>query len=287
MQALVFFALLFIGFDAHAGPFGDMLKKLTDEAGITELAETAERTFEEISPEQEYYIGRTVGATVLSTYRPYTDPAANHYVNTLGQTLAMVSDRPQTFGGYHFQVLDTDEVHAFAAPGGLIFVSRGMSQLAGSEDALAAVLAHEIAHVQLQHGIKAIKKSRFAEIGSLLADEATKNLGAGERGKLEAAFGGSIEDITSTLMTAGYSKTAEYQADKEAVTILRRAGYDPRALEDLLGALAAQEGKKKGFFDTHPPASTRAERLGKQLNTERRQVPGVRAARFQRAMTFE
>ncbi|MBT3222605.1 MAG: M48 family metalloprotease [Proteobacteria bacterium] len=284
------FALLFLVFSAHGGPFKDMLKVIggNDAQKVIDIAETAERTFEKITPEQEYYIGRTVGATIVSTYRPYRDVTANRYLNTLGQTLAMASDRPQTFGGYHFQILDTDEVHAFAAPGGLIFVSRGMIKLAGNEDTLAAVLAHEVAHVQFEHGVKAIKKSRFAEVGNLLANEATKTLNAAEQAQLAKAFGGSIDDITSTLMTAGYSKTSEYQADEGAVTILRRAGYDPHVLEDLLAALGAQEGAaKKGFFSTHPPASTRAERVSKLIETERRDVAPIRSARFQQALSFE
>ncbi|MDD4873082.1 MAG: M48 family metalloprotease, partial [Kiritimatiellae bacterium] len=118
------------------------------------------KVFEQLTPENEYYIGRSVGATILQSYKPYDSQNANHYLNILGQTLAMASDRPETFGGYHFLLIDTDEINAFAAPGGLIFVSRGLIKCCKNEDALAAVLAHEVGHVQLMHGLKAIKTSR-------------------------------------------------------------------------------------------------------------------------------
>ncbi len=115
---------------------------------INRTADTWIKSAEEITPEQEYYIGRSVAASILQDYPALDDRKANAYLNTLGQTLAMASDRPETFGGYHFLLLDTDEINAFAAPGGLILVSRGLVNCCRNEDELASVLAHEIAHVQ-------------------------------------------------------------------------------------------------------------------------------------------
>ena len=116
---------------------GESIKKVGSAVG---------KTFEAITPEQEYYIGRTVGAVVLNQYKPLNNEAANHYLNVLGQTLAQFSDKPETFGGYHFLIMETEDVNAFSAPGGLIFISRGMIGCCQNEDALAAVLAHEIGH---------------------------------------------------------------------------------------------------------------------------------------------
>src|SRR5512133_3677473 len=82
------------------------------------------QAFTDITPEQEHYIGRAVGATVLGRFRPYDNAAANRYLNTLGVALSQVSDLPETFAGYHFLLLDSEEINAFAAPGGLIFVTR-------------------------------------------------------------------------------------------------------------------------------------------------------------------
>ena len=87
-----------------------------DAESISKSARAVARSFKEITPQQEYYIGRTVGALVLSKYQPYADRAANRYVNLLGQTLACASYLPETFGGYHFLIQDSDEINALAAP---------------------------------------------------------------------------------------------------------------------------------------------------------------------------
>ena len=117
-------------------------------------AKAVQKTWQDLTPEQEYYIGRAVAAQVFQTYRPLDRPAANAYLNLFGQSLAVFSDRPETFGGYHFLLLDSDEINAFAAPGGLILVTRGMVRCCENEDELAAVLAHEICHVEKKHGLE-------------------------------------------------------------------------------------------------------------------------------------
>jgi predicted Zn-dependent protease len=94
---------------------------------LFKVGQAVAKTFQDITPEQEYYIGRAVGAIVAGKYKPYQNQKSTFYLNVLGQTLAQASDRPETFGGYHFAILESDEINAFAAPGGLIFVSRGCS----------------------------------------------------------------------------------------------------------------------------------------------------------------
>ena len=100
------------------------------------------RSMEDFTSEQEYYIGRAVGAVVLSKYPAYGNAQVNQYINLLGQTLAAASDKPEVFNGYHFFVLDSDDINAFATPGGHIFVTSGLIRCCPSEDALAAILAH-------------------------------------------------------------------------------------------------------------------------------------------------
>ncbi len=216
------------------------------------------KSFQDITPEQEYYIGRAVAASVLSTYPPSPNDRFNLYLNTLGQTLAQASDMPETFGGYHFLVLDSPEINAFAAPGGLILVTRGMIRLCKTEDALAAVLAHEISHVAGKHGLKSIKHSRLTSAFTIIAAEAAKSYGPAQLSRLTEAFEGSITDIASTLMKSGYSRDLEREADKGAVTILRRVGYDPGALIVMLTEMKKQ--LKPGGLDfakTHPDPNDR------------------------------
>ncbi len=241
----------------------------TDQAAsITKVAGAVEKTFEDITPEQEYYIGRSVGAQVLTTARPYDNAAASRYVNLLGQSLALFSTRPETFGGYHFLVLESDAINAFAAPGGLVFVTRGMLRLCSTEHEVAAVLAHEIAHVQFQHGLKAIKTDRLTSALATIGTEAAKTLGPAELKEVTAQFEGSISDITRTLVNSGYSRDTEYEADKGALAILRSAGYNPAALLSMLTVMKTRlKPGAPDFAKTHPDPQLRIDRIQRQLGT--------------------
>ena len=240
------------------------------------------KSLEEFTPEQEYYIGRSVGAIIFTKYKALDDSKINSYVNSIGQTLAMASDTPELFAGYHFLVLDSNDINAFATPGGHVFVTRGLIRCCRTEDALAAVLAHEIGHIQLRHGMKAIEKARMTEALKILAAEGIKTYGDEELIKLTKEFGDVISDITTTMINNGYSRAYEYQADAAAVTILRRVGYQPGALVDMLGVMSKQ--LKPGgtdFAKTHPSPQSRITELnmGAQAITTA-QIPDVRKNRF-------
>lgn len=253
---------------------------------IVRSAKAVGKTFQEITPEQEYYIGRSVAATVLQTYRAYPDSEANQYLNWVGQSLALASDRPETFGGYHFLIVDSDEINAFAAPGGLILVSRGMLRLCKDEDQVASVLAHEIGHVKGQDGLRAIKTSRMTSALSILAAEGMKNLGSSQMAQLTEVFEGSVTDIASTLMNKGYSRELERQADQEALTILNRVGYDPGALTGMLKEMDKRLVRTgPGFAKTHPDPKERI--LDVEAQTKgypKTAVSPERAKRFDRFM---
>lgn len=234
------------------------LAKYSDSA--IKVGKAAIKAFDDFTPEQEYYIGRTVGAVVLETYKPYDNKKVNHYVNVLGQTLSQASDLPITFNGYHLLVLDSDDINAFATPSGLIFVSRGMLRCCNNEGELAAILAHEVGHVQLKHGLQSIKKGRYSEFGTILAMETTKALTDSEMAQLVDSFEGTISDITKTMITNGYSRAYEEDADESAVTIMKRVGYDPISLVDMLKTMD-QKLKPEGldFAKTHPSPKSRIE----------------------------
>jgi len=245
------------------------------------------RTFQDITPEQEYFIGRSVSATILHTYKAYDNPAANEYVNMVGQALALASDKPETFGGYRFLILDSDEINAFAAPGGFIFLSRGMLRLCKTEDELAAVLAHEIGHVQHAHGLRAIKNSRLTSAFTVLAIETTRTLGSQDIKELTAAFEGSISDISHTLMTSGYSRRLEREADAACVTIMQRVGYNPAALIKMLREMERQlQPGGLDFAKTHPAPQDRIKDIERMLrgSPEVQAAPRARQARFDAAM---
>ncbi|MDO9268193.1 MAG: M48 family metallopeptidase [Methylobacter sp.] len=216
------------------------------------------KTMEDITPAQEYYIGRTVSAGIVNRYPVKANPVANNYLNLLGQVLVMASDKPSTYKGYHFLLLDTDEVVAFAAPSGFVFVSKGMVRLCKNEDDLAAVLAHEIGHVQKSHALAAISTSRITSALTVIASEGTQAVVGGYVGELTRLFEGSIDDITQTLVNSGYARGQENEADATAIKIMQRVGYDPSALIRVLETMKVKvQPGATGFTSTHPAADDR------------------------------
>ncbi|MCX5889669.1 MAG: M48 family metalloprotease [Deltaproteobacteria bacterium] len=211
----------------------------------------------EISDSEEYYVGRAVAARILGQYPLYQNAKVTEYVNEVGQTVARKSARPNTFKGYHFAVLDTTELNAFACPGGTIFITRGLVETCANEDELAAVLAHEVSHVANKDGINSISKARWTEVFTAMGTEAARQYG-GVAGNLVTLFEGSIDDVFKTLVVNGYSRTAEEAADAGAVTTLTRTGYDPGALAAMLKKMLAKEkGAAGGIYKTHPPTGER------------------------------
>ena len=228
------------------------------------------------SPEQEYYIGRSVSATILRDYRLSNDPTATAYLNRLGQGLALASERPTLYHGYTFAILDTDEINAFATPGGHIFVSRGMLALTRTEDEVAAVLAHEIGHVALRHGLGSIKTARVISAAQDGTFAMLDRVADAQIQQVTDLFGDTTADVVDTLATRGYSGPTERQADSAAVAILRAVGYDPfaiiRVLEQMeLAQQAEYEGARdrRGFSRTHPRPQSRINDL---MRTDLRNV---------------
>ncbi len=284
-------ATLFCGCDTIAEKGTEIAREAglisADEAeSIARGAQAVQKTWQDLTPEQEYYIGRAVAAQVFQTYAPLDQPQANAYLNLLGQSLAIFSDRPETFGGYHFLLLDSDEVNAFAGPGGLILVTRGMLRCCENEDELAAVLAHEIGHVAKKHGLSAIKQGRLTEAFTIVATESAKQLGGEELASLTREFEGSVSDVVMTLTTSGYSRTQEREADAAAVGLLQRAGYPETAMITMLERMDEQlaDAGGLGFAKTHPSARSRADALRPTI-ADAAPVPNpIREQRFSAAL---
>lgn len=276
---------------ASAQGLGGVLNKVKDAKKAVEKVEktvqTVRSTFGDISEEEEYYIGRSVAALILSRYAPLNNPALSQYVNTLGQAVALSSGRPETYAGYHFQVLDSDEVNALAAPGGMIFLTKGLIKLCADEDALAAILAHEIGHVSARHGLQSIKKSRLVDAFKIMEQGTLQKYAPAELDKLTGLFEEALGDIAESLVEKGYDRKYEYEADELALGTSLRAGFDPngllRFLKTMAGGAAASSGL--GWFKTHP---TPEQRIGRSEKTTAGLGPlpilqAVRTARFKAA----
>lgn len=257
-----------------------------DITSLWDAGENIARSFEDITPEQEYYIGRSVSAVILSKYPAYDNKSQTAYLSVLGNAVAQASCRPETFMGYSFQMLDTDEINALSAPGGFVFATRGLLRCCRTEDALAAVLAHEVGHVSLQHGLQQIQQSRLTSGLSTLAQSGAAMAG-GDLAAVTEAFGGTIADVTTTMIESGYSRDLEYEADQAAVTTLQRLGYAPQALVDMLRVMQDRfKADSGGFARTHPSPKDRIKEIRNAIGDHADPaVPAPRAARFARIMT--
>ena len=226
---------------------------------------------EVIEPEQEYYIGRAVGANLLTRYRVYNgNPGLTAYLNRICGAITANSPKPFLYKGYFVNILDTDEINAFATPGGHIFLTRGLIASADSEDALAGVIAHEIAHIQLQHGIQSISNSRWTQFWTRASTTAVNVFAGVDINEKLSIFGASVDDIVDTLVLSGYSRDQEYEADAEALGLLAAAGYDPQGLITVLRVLERSSNYAgRGFSDTHPSPTDRISRAQRTINQHR------------------
>jgi len=214
-----------------------------------------------ISDQEEYYIGRAVAGRLLATYKLSENRKLTDYLNLVGSSIVLHSDRVDTFGGYHFALIESEEPNAFACPGGTIFVTTGMVKFASNEDQLAAVLAHEIAHINNFDGIAEIKKSRWTGLFSAIGTSAAKQYGPDEIAQVAGMLDEAVDDVFQALVVSGYSRDNEYRADETALTYVTKAGYDPASYREFLNSLIrsgrATEG---GIIKTHPSTAERIDR---------------------------
>jgi predicted Zn-dependent protease len=239
-----------------SGLFGEKTAAAIKNSGVAFSS-----AFEDITPEQEYYIGRAVAANILASYKVQTNrPALTAYTNRICNALVINSVRPEIFNGYHVNILDTDEINAFATPGGHIFLTRGIINYAvTSEDTLASVIAHEIAHIQLQHGLKAIKNNRRTQAAlSTVSVAGAAVTESSDLSEIVDSFNSSINDMVTTLLTNGYSRAQELDADSVAMSLMSLAGYEPASLIDMLKVLEKNQSNHPGGFNrTHPTPTQR------------------------------
>lgn len=274
------------------GELGDIARIAGKAGGVFKKIGNAQR---DLTPDNEYYLGRALSTKLLANYDyKYHDRGSiakgrltgiTRYVNHVGAIVvgaamdrAAADDRPNPVAGYHFIVVKSPTVAAVSAPGGFVFVTDGAVKLAESEDELAALLAHEVAHIVRGHALGAIKKSRWTDAGAELVTATAGELGGARVAELTRIMENSIDDMAQTLVNNGYSKAYEFEADEVAMGLLEGAGYDPTALARYIDRLdQTQDAGQGGFLDTHPKASARVSKLG---GLESGNVPKSRVQRF-------
>ena len=218
----------------------------------------------------EILFGRNVAGRVLSRFELDADRDLNRYINLLGVGLASYSARPEL--RFRFAVLDSDDINAYSAPGGYIFVTRGAILAARDEAELAAVLAHEIAHVNQRHIVKALNlKASDVSAGAGLS----RLLGAsGDAARV--AFSQVVDKAVAILFEQGYSQADELDADRVATLLLALTGYDPTGLKRYLQRLPSRHEGAADFNTTHPPSRTRLIALQRLLEEEQLSSDGFK-----------
>ncbi len=212
-------------------------------------------TLEDVTAEIEF--GREIAAHVLGTFPLLKEEKITSYVEKVGTGVAM--NGPRTELVYHFAVLDTEVINAFAAPGGYVFVTKGILDLMEDEAQLAALLAHEISHVTSRH---IVKEMNVRGTDDNMITGLSQIIGASTR-SARALFKELVDSSISILFDRGYKIEDEFEADRGSIILLAASGYDANALSRLLKAVYAKSGKdqQKSVGATHPPQGDRLAKI--------------------------
>jgi predicted Zn-dependent protease len=199
-----------------------------------------------VSRRDEVRMGQEYARQLNAELPLVRDPEVVRYLTVLGDSIARVSD---TRGfAWHFYLVDTREVNAFALPGGFVYVTRGLVERADSMSDLAGVLGHEVAHVTERHAARQLERANKANVGVMLACVLT---GVCESGVARVGI-----EVGGAAVFARYSREDEREADREAVAAVVRAGIDPRGMVRVLGKLLAERERRpegvEAWFATHP-----------------------------------
>lgn len=234
-----------------------------------------------MSEQQEIQMGAQAHNDVLQEYGVVDNPQLQAYVTRIGKALAAKSHRPNL--NWHFTVVDSPEVNAFALPGGYIYITRGIMAYLNSEAELAGVLGHEVGHVTARHGVRQQSAATAAGLGAILGSILVPGL--------NNEAGATLLQQLSQSLVAGYGRDHELESDRLGAEYLAKTAYNPQAMVEVIGVLKNQElhdielAKKEGreprryhgVFDTHPSNDTRLKQVVGEANKYK--VPAPREGR--------
>ena len=223
-----------------------------------------------VSQDQEVELGRENAAAINAQLPIVTDPAVAGYIQNLGQSIASKTSRSDL--DWHFYVVNTKQVNAFALPGGFVYVNRGLIESADHLDELTGSLGHEIGHVVQRHSVKQMQDAQKTNVGIAVLCTLTNIC---HSGLAQAAV-----QVGGTAFFARHSRLDELQADSEGVVNVSRAGYDPHGIPDLFQVLLKereyQPTKVEGWFLDHPLEEARIDRANRLIT----QLPEAQGKRF-------
>jgi predicted Zn-dependent protease len=217
------------------------------------------------SPEEEARIGQQIAGNLLGAAPLVRDDSLQRYVNRVGRWVSLQSERPDL--AWHFGVIESDDLNAFAAPGGYVFLTKGLYLKLRNEAELAGVLGHEIGHVIRKHHLKLLRQSQgIAALGGMLGGKMKD-----ENQLVQNLIGSGAE-----IVARGLDKDAEYEADRIGVVLTARAGYDPYALPAVLaeiGHVAKNDKSVSLLFKTHPHPEDRLGHLSEAVGDKLDSLP--------------
>jgi predicted Zn-dependent protease len=255
LRALVVCAIAVASFSAPAADldkFQDLLGGVREKAG-------AAKPFLPVSEADEIATGEEVAARLLGTAPLVADDALQRYVNSVGRWVALASERPDL--PWRFGVIATDDINAFACPGGIVLITKGLYRTLATESELAGVLGHEISHVVARDHINVMRKQAGIQLGSEVLG---KKLEGGKSEVVKNLVGNGAEIFARSL-----DKDAEFAADRSGVVLAARAGYEPYGLPAVLNTLTTIKPGSDAvalLFKTHPAPAQRLERLGAAMD---------------------
>ncbi|MCY3756304.1 MAG: M48 family metallopeptidase [Acidobacteria bacterium] len=250
-QLLAMTLAAFLGFGIHSPLLAEKKKKKKKHADVENVGnrEINKRSLNFYSIEREIALGKRLSMQIEQNVKLINDPEVNEYVNRVGQNLVRNSDSKVPFT---IKIVDSDQINAFALPGGFFYVNSGLITSAESESEMAGVMAHEIAHVTARHGTENATKGQIANYAMLPLIFMGGALGYG----LYQAAGFLIP-----LQFLHFSRKAETEADFLGLQYLYKTGYDPTSSVSFFEKIQAMEKKKPGklakAFRTHPPTGDR------------------------------
>lgn len=215
----------------------------------------------DVNEKQEAEIGREYAALLVGAAPLLANADVQRYVNRVGRWLSLHSERPDL--DWQFGVLDSDNINAFATPGGYVLITKGLLARLTNEAELAGVLAHEVAHVVKKHHLTAMRKGKGMEAGANVLSMYLEQGGQRSAAAKEKLVGGMKE-----IMLRGLDKDDEFEADRMGVVIAGRAGYDPFGLPSVLQMLQSLNPKDSTLslmFATHPDPGSRLDALDRAM----------------------
>jgi len=226
---------------------------------------TGDKDFVLMSEQQEIQMGAEAHQDVLKEYAALPNPGLQAYVDEVGKRLAKQSHRPNL--PWHFTVVDSPDVNAFALPGGYVYITRGLMAYLNSEAELAGVIGHEIGHVTARHGVRQQSATTAVGLGAVLGSILVPGM--------NNQAGASLLQTLAQAWTAGYGREHELESDRLGAEYLAKTGYRPQAMIDVIGVLknqelfAAEQAKRDGrpprtyhgTFATHPGNDTRLQQV--------------------------